>query len=280
MSTDELLAQIDELYALASEERPDEARRVFGQFLEALEAGQLRAAEPTDEGWRVNPSVKRGILLGFGLGDNREIPGFEPFQYSDRDTYPPQDLPLAERNIRIVPGGSAVRRGAYVGNDVTVMPPAYINVGGYVDDETMVDSHALVGSCAQIGKRVHLSAGAQICGDLDPVGQRQVIVEDDALVGGNTGIYEGVRVGEGAVIAAGCVVTGSTPVYDLVEETVHRSGDDEPLEIPPRAVVIPGSRPASGDFAAEHDLQLSALVIVKYRDEQTDAQTALEDALR
>jgi 2,3,4,5-tetrahydropyridine-2-carboxylate N-succinyltransferase len=280
MSTDELLAQIDELYAMDDEERPDDARRVFGQFLEGLEAGQLRAAEPTDSGWRVNPSVKRGILLGFGLGHNREVPGFEPFQFSDRDTYPPQPLPLSERNIRIVPGGSAVRRGAYVGNDVTVMPPAYINVGGYVDDGTMVDSHALVGSCAQIGKRVHLSAGAQIGGVLEPVGQRPVIVEDDALVGGNTGIYEGVRVGEGAVIAAGCVVTGSTPVYDLVEETVHRSGDDEPLEIPPRAVVIPGSRPASGDFADEHGLQLSALVIVKYRDEQTDAQTALEDALR
>ena len=280
MDSDELLRRIDSLYATDTDDLPDDTREVFEEFLAALESGRLRSATPTESGWRVEESVKRGILLGFRIGKNREFPGVEPFQYADRDTYPPQRLPMDERDIRVVPGGSAVRRGAYVGKSVTVMPPAYINVGAYVGAETMVDSHALVGSCAQIGERVHLSAGAQIGGVLEPVGQRPVIVEDDALIGGNTGIYEGVRVGEGAVVAAGCVITGSSPVYDLVEEEVYRAGDEEPLTIPPRAVLIPGTRPASGEFAAEHGLQLSALVIVKYRDESTDAQTALEDALR
>ncbi len=279
MNHDDLLARIDELYETPDDQLPDDTRRLFDRFLDALESGELRAARPTDGGWEVVASVKRGILLGFRIGDNREIPGVEPFQFADRDTYPTQDLPLAERNIRIVPGGSAVRRGAYLGRDVTVMPPAYINVGAHVGDGTMVDSHALVGSCAQIGERVHLSAAAQIGGVLEPVGQRPVVVEDDALIGGNTGIYEGVRVGEGAVVAAGCVITASSPVYDLVEETVRGDGDSPPT-IPPRAVVVPGSRPASGEFADAHNLQLDALVIVKYRDADTDAQTALEDALR
>ena len=280
MEIDELLRQIDELYDLEPDVYPGDAAGVFEEFLSRLESGELRSAEPTDDGWRVNSSVKRGILLGFRMGENRAFPGVEPFQYADRDTFPPQKLPLTERDIRIVPGGSSVRRGAYVGNSVTVMPPAYINVGAYVDDNTMVDSHALVGSCAQIGKRVHLSAGAQIGGVLEPIGQRPVIVEDDALIGGNTGIYEGVKVGEGAVVAAGSVITASSPIYDLVNEETYRSEEDSPLSIPPRAVVIPGSRPASGDFAARHGLHLSALVIVKYRDESTDAQTALEEALR
>lgn len=280
MDDETLLSEIDRFYKMDAASRPDETREVFETFLDRLESGDLRAAEPVDDDWRVNPSVKRGILLGFQLGDNREFPADGLFQFSDRETYPPQDLPVDERNIRVVPGGSAVRRGAYVGDSVTVMPPAYINVGGYVGDEAMVDSHALVGSCAQIGARVHLSAGAQVGGVLEPVGQQPVIVEDDALIGGNTGLYEGVRVREGAVVAAGCVVTGSSPIYDLVHEEVYRSDDDSPLEIPPRAVVIPGSRPASGEFAEEHGLQVAALVIVKYRDAQTDAQTALEDALR
>jgi len=280
MDDDRLLAEIDNLYETDGAARPDHAREVFDAFLDRLESGDLRAAAPTEDGWRVHPSVKRGILLGFQLGANREFPTDGLLQFSDRDTYPPQDLPVAERNIRIVPGGSAVRRGAYVGHSVTVMPPAYINVGAYVSDASMVDSHALVGSCAQIGERVHLSAGAQVGGVLEPVGQQPVVVEDDALIGGNTGLYEGVRVRRGAVVAAGCVVTGSSPIYDLVREEVYRPDDENPLEIPPRAVVIPGSRPASGAFAEEHGLQVAALVIVKYRDEQTDAQTALEDALR
>lgn len=278
--SDTLLARIDELYAMEPDRRPADTAELFEEFLGELEAGRLRAAEPEGDRWTVNSSVKRGILLGFQLGANRQFPNDGPFQYSDRETYPPQRLPVAERGIRIVPGGSAVRRGAHVGDRVTVMPPAYINVGAYVDEETMVDSHALVGSCAQIGARVHLSAGAQIGGVLEPVGQRPVIVENDALIGGNTGIYEGVRIRKGAVVAAGCVITGSSPVYDLVREEIYRSTDDEPLTIPERAVVIPGSRPASGEFAREHDLQVAALVIPKYRDESTDAQTALEGALR
>lgn len=277
----EILETIDDYWSRDPDERPDDTPEVLDRFLDSLEAGEFRSARPDgDGGWAVEPAVKRGILLGFQVGRNREFPGVEPFQFSDRDTYPPQQLPLSERNIRIVPGGSAVRRGAYVGENVTVMPPAYVNVGAYVDDGTMVDSHALVGSCAQIGSDVHLSAGAQIGGVLEPINQQPVVVEDDVLVGGNTGLYEGVRVREGAVVAAGSVLTASTPVYDTVHEEVLGSSDDAPTVIPPRAVVVPGSRPASGEFADAHDLQLDALLIVKYRDESTDARTALEDALR
>jgi len=278
--TDDLLDRIDEYYRTEPSSRPDRIREDFEAFLDGLESGEFRAAEPVDGEWRVVPSIKRGILLGFQIGENREFPAESLFQYSDRETYPPQQLPVETRNIRIVPGGSAVRRGAYLGDSVTVMPPAYINAGAYIGSETMVDSHALVGSCAQIGSRVHLSAGAQVGGVLEPVGQQPVIVEDDAMIGGNAGLFEGVRVGEGAVVAAGCVVTGSSPVYDLVEEDVYRASRGDPLVIPPRAVVVPGSRPASGDFADEHGVHTAALVIVKYRDERTDAQTALESALR
>lgn len=280
MSESDLLDRIDELYAADPDTLGEEARETFGEFLKTLEAGDVRAAEPTDDGWRVNPSVKRGILLGFGLGVNEVYRGVAPFQYRDRVTYPPQTLPLEQRNIRLVPGGSAVRSGAYVGHDVTVMPPAYVNVGAYVADRTMVDSHALVGSCAQVGEDVHLSASAQLGGVLEPVGQAPVIVEDDALIGANTGLFEGVRVRERAVIGAGVNLTASTPVYDLVEEEVYRATDDQPLTIPEDAVVIDGSRSADGDFADEHGLQMSAALIVKYRDASTDAQTALEEALR
>ncbi len=276
--TREILETIDGYWE--REDLPDDAPEVLDTFLDGLEAGELRSARPEGDDWEVERSVKRGILLGFQIGQNREFPDVEPFQFSDRETYPPQKLPLNERNIRIVPGGSAVRRGAYVGPNVTVMPPAYINVGAYVDDGTMVDSHALVGSCAQIGSDVHLSAGAQIGGVLEPVGQQPVIVEDDVLVGGNTGLYEGVHVREGAVIAAGSILTASTPVYDTVHEEVLDTDGEAPIVIPPRAVVVPGSRPASSSFAAEHDLHLDALLIVKYRDESTEARTALEDALR
>lgn len=280
MST-ELLQEVDRLFELPADQLGDEAREVFETFLGRLEAGELRAAEPKGDGqWEVQPSVKRGILLGFRLGKNQELEPAGPLQFSDKDTYPTQTLPTAERNIRVVPGGNSVRRGAYLGHNVTMMPPAYVNVGAYVDDGTMVDSHALVGSCAQIGKNVHLSAAAQIGGVLEPIGQTPVIIEDNVLVGGNTGVYEGVRVRENAVIGAGCVLTASTPVFDLVEETVYRATSDSPLVIPPGAVVIPGSRPARGDFAAEHGLHMSALLIIKYRDEKTDASTALEEWLR
>jgi 2,3,4,5-tetrahydropyridine-2-carboxylate N-succinyltransferase len=278
MDTTDLFETIDGLYEA---DAPDEqtVRDCLETLLEGLEDGSIRSARPTDDGWEAVASVKRGILLGFRVGGLRAFKAAGPLTYSDKDTFPPQNLPVHQRNIRVVPGGSAVRRGAYLGQNVTVMPPAYVNVGAYVGDDTMVDSHALVGSCAQIGEGVHLSAGAQIGGVLEPVGQQPVIVEDGALIGGNTGVYEGVQVGEGAVLAAGCVVTGSTPIYDLVHETV-RTSDDGPLEIPSRAVVVPGTRPASGDWAEEKGLQMNALMIAKYRDAQTDTQTALEEALR
>lgn len=278
-----LLEQIDRFFEMPADELGQQARDVFEEFVGLLEAGELRAATPPagDDGkWKVQPSVKRGILLGFRLGQNQPMESAGPLRFSDKDTYPTQTLPSDERNIRVVPGGSSVRRGCYLGNNVTMMPPAYVNVGAYVDDGTMVDSHALVGSCAQIGKNVHLSAGAQIGGVLEPIGQTPVIVEDDVLVGGNTGLYEGVRVRKGAVIGAGCVLTASTPVFDMVHEEVYRATKNKPLVIPPNAVVIPGSRPARGVFAERHGLHMAALLIIKYRDAKTDANTALEEMLR
>lgn len=266
------------------EEPGDGARQDFEEFLELLEAGQLRAAYPVEEDgeqrWVVEPSVKRGILLGFRLGETVQMDSPAGLQFSDKDTYPAQKLPVVERNVRVVPGGNSVRRGSYLGENVTMMPPAFVNVGGYVDDGSMIDSHALVGSCAQIGKDVHLSAAAQIGGVLEPINQTPVIVEDEVMVGAHAGLFEGVQVGKRAVIGAGCVITASTPVYDLVREDVYRSGDDGPLRIPEGAVVIPGSRPARGEFAKEHGLQMAALLIIKYRDASTDAATALEELLR
>lgn len=241
-------------------------------LLDALEHGTVRAALPTDSGWQVQSWVKQAILLGF-----RHTTLVEMSQWGmpavDKSAYPPRRLTLAD-HVRLVPGGSAVRRGAFVGRGVVIMPPAYVNVGAYVDEETMVDSHALVGSCAQIGKRVHLSAGAQIGGVLEPTGAIPVIVEDEAFIGGLVGVFEGVRVCRRAVIAAGVVLTGSTTIYDLVRNREWRR------EVPAGAVVVPGSRPALGAFARQQGLCLSAPMIVKYRDERTDAATALEAALR
>ncbi|RVU47932.1 2,3,4,5-tetrahydropyridine-2,6-dicarboxylate N-succinyltransferase [Lujinxingia sediminis] len=275
----ELLNAIDAHFERPAETLGEEARADFEAFLKLLERGEVRAAYPSEEGWVVEPSVKRGILLGFRLGQNVEMGGAD-LQFSDKDTYPAQRLPVVERGIRVVPGGSSVRRGAYIGERVTMMPPAFVNVGAYVGAQSMVDSHALVGSCAQIGERVHLSAGAQIGGVLEPIGQTPVVVEDDALIGGNTGLYEGVQVGKGAVIGAGCVITASTPVFDLVREEVYRATAEEPLKIPAGAVVIPGSRPARGEFAKAHGLTMAALLIIKYRDDRTDARSALEELLR
>lgn len=278
-----LLERINAHFEKPAADLGDEAREDFEKFLTLMEAGELRAASPVEkEGqmqWVVEPAVKRGILLGFRLGKNREMDG-GGLQFSDKDTYPAQRLPVVERNIRVVPGGNSVRRGAYIGESVTMMPPAFVNVGAYVDRGSMIDSHALVGSCAQIGKGVHLSAGAQIGGVLEPIGQTPVIVEDDVMVGGNVGLYEGVQVGQGAVIGAGSVITASTPVFDLVKERVLRASREEPLKIPANAVVIPGSRPARGAFAKEHGLHMATLLIIKYRDEKTDDRTALEELLR
>lgn len=276
----ELLADIERHFDRPSDELGDGARVAFERLLEALEAGELRAAKPDGDGWSVNPAVKKGILLGFRLGVVVDLSSAGPLQFADKDTYPTQTLSTIDRNIRIVPGGTSVRRGSYIGENVVMMPPAFVNVGAYVGDGTMIDSHALVGSCAQVGSNVHVSAGVQIGGVLEPIGQTPVVIEDGVLLGGNSGIYEGTRVGKNAVIAAGCVITASTPVFDLVHETVYRSTADRPLTIPPNAVVIPGSRPAKGDFAREHGLQMAAMLIIKYRDESTDARTAFEDLLR
>ncbi len=280
-SHQQLLQQIDALFdqPLASLDR-DQAREAFDALLDALERGELRAARPDGAGdWVVEPAVKRGILLGFRLGQLVEM-GDDALQFSDKDTYPAQRLPVHARQIRIVPGGSSVRRGAFIDERVTMMPPAFVNVGAYVGAGTMIDSHALVGSCAQIGKNVHLSAAAQIGGVLEPIGQRPVIIEDDVLVGGNTGIYEGVRVCQRAIIGAGVVITASTPVYDLVREQIYRASADQPLTIPEGAVVVPGAREVVGDFALQHKLSITTPLIVKYRDARTDARAALEEALR
>jgi 2,3,4,5-tetrahydropyridine-2,6-dicarboxylate N-succinyltransferase len=274
-----LRSAIERLSAQDSVASEGDFRAAIRELLEALTTGRVRAAERGPDGWVAVGWVKRGILLAFRVGQNREVPG-TPASFFDKDTLPLRPTRGLEENIRIVPGGSSVRAGAYLGESVIIMPPAYVNIGAYVGEGAMIDSHALVGSCAQVGARVHLSAGAQLGGVLEPIGLRPVIIEDDAMVGGNVGVFEGTLVGEGAVIAPGVQLTASTTVYDTVRGTTYRATAEEPLSIPPRAVVVPGSRPASGDFAEAEGLQLYAPVIVKYRDERTDAATALEEALR
>jgi len=280
MSTDSSTLR-DTMERLSAQAEPDadEARKAIVDFLDALGEGRIRAAEPAEDGWRAVDWVKRGILLAFRIGRTVEIPG-NPAPFFDRDTLPLRSTAGVEDNVRLVPGGTSVRAGAHLGPDVIVMPPAYINIGAYVSEGAMIDSHALVGSCAQVGARVHLSAGAQLGGVLEPVGLRPVVIEDDALIGGNAGIFEGTLVGQGAVIAPGVQLTASTRVYDTVRETTYRATPGSPLSIPPGAVIVPGSRPAGGGFARSEGLQLYAPVIVKYRDEKTDAATALEEALR
>lgn len=255
------------------------ALRMFSEFKFFLNRGEVRAATNVNGEWRVNTWVKKGILLGFRLGDLEDVSINNEFRYFDKTTLPLKRVTLAD-GVRLVPGGSAIRDGAFVGRGVVCMPPMYINVGAYVDENTMVDSHALVGSCAQVGKRVHLSAGAQIGGVLEPIGAMPVIIEDDVLVGGNTGIYEGTIVRRGAVIAAGVVLTGGTPVYDLVNQRIYRKRTDAPLVIPENAVVVPGSRPLDSPWATDQHLSLATPVIVKYKDEKTSASVALEESLR
>jgi len=259
------------------------AERAVNELLDALEAGEIRAAERDDRGtWRAVPWVKRGILLGFRVGKVRQIAtyaGTGAFSFVDKHTFPPRRF-AGKEGVRIVPGGSTVRRGAHLAHGVVCMPPMYVNVGAYVGSGTMVDSHALVGSCAQIGERVHLSAAAQIGGVLEPINASPVVIEDDVLVGGNCGVYEGTIVRRGAVLAAGVVLTRGTPVYDLVKERVIRGGADAPLEIPPDAVVVPGARAITSKWGAANGLSLQTPVIVKYRDEKTDLATTLESWLR
>lgn len=275
----DLKTAIEKLASLRDINRDPLAREVFLQFREALSAGQIRAAEKSGSTWIVNTWVKQGILLGFRLGELSEMGDRAGLSFVDKDTFPLRQWSVDDR-VRIVPGGSSVREGAYVAPSVICMPPMYINVGAYVDEGTMVDSHALVGSCAQVGKRVHLSAAAQIGGVLEPVNARPVIIEDDVLIGGNCGVYEGTLVRARAVLGAGTILTRGTPVYDVVRDQVYRSTSESPLEIPENAVVVPGSRAVTKGKAAEWKLSLYTPVIVKYRDEKTDRGVELEDFLR
>lgn len=265
--------------------RHDEAINVFSELRAALNAGLVRSAEPdaqSPSGWKVNTWVKQGILLGFKLGRLTMLESPAPWFFSDKDTLPVRHF-TEEENVRVVPGGSTIRDGAFIAPGVIVMPPAYINIGAYIGTGTLVDSHALVGSCAQLGRRVHLSAAAQIGGVLEPAGAMPVIIEDDVLVGGNCGVYEGCIVKKRAVLASGVILTGSTPIYDLVNsKIIKRASENEPLIIPEGAVIVAGSRSVGGksDFAKEQGLSLYTPIIIKYRDEKTDARTALESALR
>ncbi len=256
------------------------ALEAFQQLKTGLNAGTVRAAERGSDGrWRANSWVKTGILLGFRLGRVGPAATGGPFPFYDKDTLPLRAIGL-EQGIRIVPGGSAIRDGCYVAPGVICMPPMYINVGAHVAEGTMIDSHALVGSCAQIGRRVHLSAAAQIGGVLEPAGALPVIIEDEVLVGGNSGVYEGTIVRERAVLAPGTILSGGTTVFDLVHDRIYRREGDQPLEIPPGAVVVPGTRPVKSGSGAAAGISLYAPVIVKYRDEKTHTAVSLEDLLR
>ena len=270
----------------AGAQLPDNARSIVTQLLEALEAGSVRAADkdPATGEWRAVAWVKRGILLGFRVGamvdmSIRSSDDDAALYFFDKDTYPPRPLTLAD-GVRVVPGGSSIRRGAYVARGVVCMPPMYINVGAYIGSGTMIDSHALVGSCAQVGERVHLSAAAQLGGVLEPVNASPVVVEDDVVVGGNCGIYEGTVVRRRAVIGAGVVLTRGTPVYDLERQVVHRAENGKPLIIPENAVVVPGARAVKTGWGQSEGISLQTPVIVKYRDDKTDAATAFESWLR
>jgi 2,3,4,5-tetrahydropyridine-2-carboxylate N-succinyltransferase len=276
-------SQIEGLFDNPPAQYTDDHFRIFREFKEALNRGQVRAAEPdsnTHSGWRTNAWVKKGILLGFRMGviiDMSIDAARQPF--IDKSTYPPRALTPAD-GVRIVPGGSSIRDGSYIGCGVVCMAPMFVNVGAYVGEGTMIDSHALVGSCAQIGRNCHLSAGAQIGGVLEPVGAMPVIVEDEVMIGGNCGVYEGTIIKRSAVLGTGTLLNRSTPVYDVVKSLVYTAGPDGPLIIPQNAVVVPGSRPISKGPGKDWGLSLYTPVIVKYRDATTDARVELEDLLR
>ncbi|MEP6783410.1 MAG: 2,3,4,5-tetrahydropyridine-2,6-dicarboxylate N-succinyltransferase [Acidobacteriota bacterium] len=276
----DLKSTIESLASQGAAANRAQARAAYNELKAALEAGTVRSAEPdaaSPTGWRVNTWVKQGILMGFRFGDLADQSAGLPFY--DKDTQSVQQFGL-ERNIRVVPGGSAIRGGAHIARGVICVPPMYVNIGAYIGEGTLIDSHALVGSCAQIGARVHVSAAAQIGGVLEPVGAMPVIVEDDVLIGGNTGIYEGAVIKQRAVIAAGTVLTGSTPVYDLVNGTIIKPAAGQPLVIPQGAVVVPGARAVTVGAGKEWGLSLATPVIVKYRDDRTDARTELEQWIR
>lgn len=283
MTPSTLQAEIAAACAEANTVDREQVRALVAALRTALSQGQVRAAEPDPSaagGWRVNAWVKQGILLGFRVGQVVDVSADHgKWPFFDKDTLPLKPLDLAS-GVRIIPGGSSVRDGAYLGPRVICVPPMYINIGAYVGEDTLVDSHALVGSCAQIGRRVHLSAAAQIGGVLEPVGALPVVIEDDVLVGGNCGVYEGAIVKRRAVLASGTIITGSTPVYDLPNGRVIRPEPGRPLVIPEGAVVVPGARRVDTGRGPEWGLSIATPVIVKYRDEQTDARTALEEGLR
>ena len=276
-----LKSAIERLSATKTIGSADEARPIFFDFRSALTRGEVRAAEKIDGRWVVNAWVKQGILLGFRLGELQQMSDGDVLSFIDKDTFPARRLTVADR-VRLVPGGSSIREGAYVAPTVICMPPMFINVGAYVDEGSMIDSHALVGSCAQIGKRVHLSAAAQVGGVLEPINAAPVIVEDDVLIGGNCGVYEGTLVGARAVLGAGTILTRSTPLYDLVRGEVYRASAEEPLKVPEDAVVVPGSRAVKKGkgISDEWNLSLYTPVIVKYRDDKTERGIELEDWLR
>ena len=271
---------IERFYAAGAAAAGDpQALDTFAEFRNALSSGKIRAAEKVNGAWQTNAWVKQGILLGFRIGELVENGEIGVLSFVDKDTYPLRHFSLKDR-VRLVPGGSSIRSGAYVAPGVVCMPPMFINTGAYVDEETMVDSHALVGSCAQVGKRVHISAAAQVGGVLEPINASPVIIEDDVLIGGNCGVYEGTQVGARAVLGAGVILTRSTPLFDTVRGEVYRASEEQPLRVPEGAVVVPGSRAITKGKAAEWGLSLYAPVIVKYRDERTDRGVELEDILR
>jgi 2,3,4,5-tetrahydropyridine-2-carboxylate N-succinyltransferase len=271
-----------EKYYLAKEFKPKDklkAISVFKEMVHLLNKGEIRSAVKINGNWKVNLWIKQGILLGFKLGRLKEMSVSRRLLFFDKHTLPIKNMSVKD-DVRIVPGGSSIRNGAYVAKGVICMPPMYINIGAYVDENTLIDSHALVGSCAQLGKKIHLSAAAQIGGVLEPINSLPVIIEDEVMIGGNSGIYEGTIVKKRAVIGAGCILTGSTPVYDAVKGKIYRKTKDEPLIIPEGAVVVPGSRPLNNWFGIENELSVYTPIIVKYRDEKTDSATALEESLR
>jgi len=276
-----LKENIENLFGENKDEFTTDDREIFDAFKTALRRGEIRAAEKDSDGvWQTNVWVKQGILLGFKMGKmvTMSFSG-ETFQFFDKETFPLRPMNL-DNKIRIVPGGTTIRDGCYVAENVVLMPPSYVNVGAFVDEGTMIDSHALVGSCAQIGKRVHISAAAQIGGVLEPINANPVVIEDDCLIGGNTGVYEGVIVREKCVLASGVILTRSTPLFDLVKDEIYKSDGAKPLEVPTGAVVVQGSRQITSGFGKENGLSIYAPIIVKYRNEKTDAATRLEDYLR